>query len=142
LDGFGFLVPRLEGRVILGALWDSSVFPGRAPQGRVLVRVMVGGARQPELAGLPEKDLLDMVQKELSETMGIKAQPILRQVFVHREAIPQYPVGHGVALARMDSRLKLLPGLHLNSNAYRGIGLNDCVLQSRLTAKRVLPDLD
>ncbi|MFA6315998.1 MAG: protoporphyrinogen oxidase, partial [Elusimicrobiota bacterium] len=138
LDGFGFLVPRLEGRNILGALWDSSVFPGRAPKGRALIRVMVGGARQPSLALMPESDLLSMVESELTATMGIRTAPILRKVFVHRQAIPQYPVGHGARLDRISARLKDLPGLSLNSNAYRGIGLNDCALQSRLCAEELV----
>ncbi|MBI5622357.1 MAG: protoporphyrinogen oxidase [Elusimicrobia bacterium] len=141
LDGFGFLVPRLEGRRILGALWDSSVFPVRAPQGRVLMRVMVGGARQPELALLPEERILSMVGEELADIMGIHAPPILRKAFIHPKAIPQYPVGHGAALERLSTRLQGLPGLFLNNNAYRGIGLNDCVLQSRLTAEALVSSI-
>ena len=141
LDGFGFLVPRLEGRRILGALWDSSVFPGRAPQGRALIRVMVGGARQPDLARLPAEELLALVRAELRELMGITAEPLLERVFFHGRGIPQYRVGHGRLLERTQARLAAWPGLHLNSNAYRGVSLNDCVLQSRLCAQSVLKGL-
>ncbi|MBI5208472.1 MAG: protoporphyrinogen oxidase [Elusimicrobia bacterium] len=141
LDGFGFLVPRKEGRRILGALWDSSVFPGRAPLGRALVRVMVGGARQPELARLGPDKVLSLVKEELAATMGVRAAPALERVFIHERGIPQYPVGHQAILEGLARRLDALPGLHLNSNAYRGIGLNDCVLQSRLTAGRLARSL-
>jgi oxygen-dependent protoporphyrinogen oxidase len=141
LEGFGFLVPRLEGRKILGALWDSSVFVDRAPEGKALIRVMVGGSRQPELARLPQDELLALARGELKELMGVSAQPILERVFLHERGIPQYLKGHGRILERVSRRLAHLPGLHLNSNAYRGVSLNDCVLQSRLAAERVLKGL-
>jgi oxygen-dependent protoporphyrinogen oxidase len=141
LDGFGFLIPRGEKRKILGALWDSSVFPNRAPRGKALIRAMVGGVRNPELAALPAEELVALTRSELSATMGIKASPALSRAFFHEKGIPQYLVGHGRILERIDSRLSAFPGLYLNSNAYRGIALNDCVLQSRLTAERIAREL-
>ncbi len=141
LDGFGFLIPRGEKRKILGALWDSSVFPNRAPEGKTLIRVMVGGVRGPELAALPHADLIRLVRSELSITMGVAADPVLTRTFFHDRGIPQYLVGHGKVLERLGERLSEYPGLYLNSNAYRGIALNDCVLQSRLTAERIVRDL-
>ncbi len=141
LDGFGFLIPRGEKREILGALWDSSVFPNRAPAGKALLRVMVGGVRAPELASLPEEKLLALSRGELSHIMGITAEPVLARTFFHDRGIPQYLVGHGKGLERIEARLAELPGLYLNSNAYRGIALNDCVLQSRLAAERILKAL-
>ena len=137
LDGFGFLIPRGEKRKILGALWDSSVFPDRAPEGKALIRVMVGGVRAPALAALPEGDLLAVARRELRDIMGVSAEPVLARTFFHDRGIPQYLVGHGKVLERIDGRLARFPGLHLNSNAYRGIALNDCVLQSRLAAERI-----
>ncbi len=134
LDGFGFLVPRLEGRRILGALWDSSVFAGRAPEGKALLRVMVGGARQPQLARLGEKELAALVKEELRVCMGISAEPVLTRVFSYEKGIPQYLVGHGRLLESVAARLSGLPGLYLNSNAYRGVSLNDCVRESKATA--------
>jgi oxygen-dependent protoporphyrinogen oxidase len=141
LDGFGFLIPRGERRKILGALWDSSVFPNRAPQGKALIRAMVGGVRNPELAALPAEELIALTRSELAATMGIAASPMLSRTFFHEKGIPQYLVGHGDLLERIDLRLSAFPGLYLNSNAYRGIALNDCVLQSRLTAERIARDL-
>ncbi len=141
LDGFGFLIPRQERRRILGALWDSSVFPNRAPEGTALIRAMVGGVRAPELAALPEENLVSLVRQELSVTMGIRARPVLARVFRHDRGIPQYLVGHGRLLERMEASLAGLPGLYLNSNAYRGIALNDCVRESRETGERIARDL-
>ena len=138
LDGFGFLVPRGEKRQILGALWDSSVFPNRAPEGKALIRAMVGGVRAPALAALPPEELFGLVRSELTVTMGVMADPILSRSFFHEKGIPQYLVGHGKVLGRIEERLAAHPGIHLNSNAYRGIALNDCVLQSRLTAERIV----
>ncbi|HAM35704.1 MAG TPA: protoporphyrinogen oxidase [Elusimicrobia bacterium] len=137
-DGFGFLVPRKEGRGILGALWDSSVFEGRAPAGKALVRVMVGGARQPELARLTQGELLALVREELRGIMGIKAEPVLSRVFFHEQGIPQYLVGHGQVLERLNARLAAWPGFYLNSNAYRGVSLNDCIRESKLAAQSML----
>ncbi len=141
LDGFGFLVPRGEKRKILGALWDSSVFPNRAPSGKALIRAMIGGVRDPELAALPAEKLVELARRELAATMGIAAGPVLARVFFHDRGIPQYLVGHGNVLERIAGRLAAFPGLHLNSNAYRGIALNDCVLQSRLIAERIAKEL-
>jgi oxygen-dependent protoporphyrinogen oxidase len=141
LDGFGFLIPRGERRKILGALWDSSVFPNRAPEGKALIRAMVGGVRGPELATLPPEEMFRLVRSELSATMGVTAEPVLSRSFFHERGIPQYLVGHGKVLERIEERLAAHPGIYLNSNAYRGIALNDCVLQSRLTALRIARDL-
>ncbi len=141
LDGFGFLIPRLEKRKILGALWDSSVFPNRAPAGKALIRAMVGGVRNPEFAALPAEKLIDLTRQELTATMGIAVAPVLARAFSHDKGIPQYLVGHGKVLELIQTRLAAFPGLYLNSNAYRGIALNDCVLQSRLTAVRIAKEL-
>ena len=141
MDGFGFLIPRGERRKILGALWDSSVFPNRAPEGKALIRAMVGGVRGPELAALPPKDLIELTRGEISRTMGIAADPVLSRAFFHEKGIPQYLVGHGKVLDRIDGRLAAQPGVFLNNNAYRGIALNDCVLQSRLAAERIAKGL-
>jgi oxygen-dependent protoporphyrinogen oxidase len=135
--GFGFLVPRREGLSILGVLWDSSIFPNRAPEGKVLMRAMVGGDRQPSLALESPERLVEMVCKDLLHTMSISASPELIQVFQHDKGIPQYAVGHSARIQRIEREMEKLPGLFLNSNAYRGIGLNDCVANSIAISEKV-----
>ena len=138
LDGFGFLVPRGEGPRILGALWDSSIYPGRAPAGRALIRVMVGGATDPEAVGLDDEALIELVRAELRTIMGVRSAPAMTRVFRHRLGIPQYEVGHPDRLARIEARLAHHPGLHVAGNAYRGVAINSCIAESGPLADRIL----
>ncbi len=129
LDGFGFLVPFREGRRILGTLWDSSIFPGRAPEGFVLLRTMLGGTRVPE----PMRDegtLVNIVADELRDIMDIKVQPDFVRVYVHVKAIPQYTIGHQEKVGSMERLLSQHRGLYLSGNAYKGISVNDCIENS------------
>jgi len=127
LDGFGFLVPFREGRRILGTLWDSSIFPNRAPEGYVLLRTMLGGARASQTAMQDENGLIDTVTAELGEIMGIRVQPDFARVYVHEKAIPQYTLGHQGRLETLERLLARHRGLYLAGNSYRGISVNDCV---------------
>jgi len=137
LDGFGFLIPSRENRGILGTVVDSNVFPGRAPEGSVLFRAMVGGARSPQLAELPDEQLLDRVLSDLRDIMGLNAEPDFVSIYRHDQAIPQYRVGHADKLAAIDRQLEAFPGLVLTGNAFRGVSLNDCVLNADKTAQSV-----
>jgi oxygen-dependent protoporphyrinogen oxidase len=125
LAGFGFLVPAGQGVRVLGCLWSSSIFPGRAPQGRVLLRTLVGGARDPGAAEYDDEALLDLVRYDLARTMGIDATPELVRIYRHPRAIPQYTLGHLQRLRAVRQRLERLPGLLLHGNGYRGVALND-----------------
>ncbi len=138
LDAFGFLVPRREGRRVLGILFDSSIFPNRAPEGHALIRGMIGGARSPELAFRPDEELLGMMKQEVEDILGIKDGHVFSRVYRHEMGIPQYPVSHPARMGRIRDRLREVGGLFLNNNAYEGIGLNDCVRNSRDTADQVL----
>jgi oxygen-dependent protoporphyrinogen oxidase len=126
-DGFGFLVPGLEKRRLLGAIHASTVFPFRAEGGKVLYTCMIGGARQPELVGLDEEALVAVAREELKELAGVTASPIFTEVFRWTRGIPQYNVGHLERVAAIDAALARLPGLHLAGNAYKGVGINDCI---------------
>jgi oxygen-dependent protoporphyrinogen oxidase len=137
MDGFGFLVPSREKRGILGTVADSNVFPGRAPEGSMLFRTMVGGARVPHLAELPEEQLLDRVRSDLKDIMGLAADPDFASIYRHEKAIPQYLVGHTARLADIEEQLRHLPGLILTGNAFRGVSLNDCVLNAKKTAQSI-----
>ena len=110
LDGFGFLVPRGEGLRILGALWDSSVYPGRAPEGRGLLRVMLGGAHDPAAVDLDDDRAVSLARAELQTSMGITASPVFTRVFRHPVGIPQYTVGHLDRLSRVERALAHHPG--------------------------------
>ncbi len=138
LKGFGFLVPKKEGLNMLGCLWDSRIFPNRAPEGFELFRVMLGGARDPKIVGMDSRNILSIAKDELERLLKIKGKPSYFRVFKHEKAIPQYTVGHSRKLEDIESFLVKFPGLFLNSNAYRGVGLNDCVYNGKLTAHKVL----
>jgi oxygen-dependent protoporphyrinogen oxidase len=139
LAGFGFLVPRGEGPRVLGVLWDSSIYPGRAPQGKVLLRAMIGGARDPDVVGWDDDALLAAVREDLRRTMGVSAAPELVRIFRHRLGIPQYGVGHVDRLSRIDARLDGHRGLLLAGNSYRGVAMNSCILEASQLASRLKP---
>jgi oxygen-dependent protoporphyrinogen oxidase len=139
LDGFGFLVPSRENKGILGTVADSNVFPDRAPKGSMLLRTMVGGARSPELAELPDEQLFDLVQSNLRDIMGITAEPEFAKIYRHERAIPQYLVGHADRLQAIEVELVNHPGLVLTGNAFHGVSLNDCVLNATKIAQSINP---
>ena len=126
-EGFGFLSPRMEGLRSLGCLWDSSLFPGRAPDGEVLLRVMIGGAHDPEALELDDDDLVAVARRDLAAAMGLTAAPHLLRVFRHPAGIPQYERGHRARLDRIEERLRGLPGMWLTGCSYRGVSMNACV---------------
>jgi len=140
-DGFGFLVPSREHRSILGTIVDSNVFPGRAPEGFVLLRTMVGGHRTPELAGLPDEQLIARVRSDLKDISGLSAEPVFCKIFRHEKAIPQYLVGHAGRLEAIEQILQRHPGLVLTGNAFRGVSLNDCVVNAWKTAESLVPEV-
>jgi oxygen-dependent protoporphyrinogen oxidase len=139
-DGFGFLVPSREQRSILGTIVDSNVFPGRAPEGHVLLRTMVGGARNPQLAEWPDARLIDRVRADLADIAGLSDEPCFSRIFRHEKAIPQYEVGHAGRLEAIDRILARHPGLILTGNAFRGVSLNDCVVNARKIAESLVPE--
>ena len=138
MNGFGFLAPRDAGLRLLGALWTSSIFPGRSPEGQVLIRCMIGGARDPQALELSDEELVAAIQAELDGAMGISGEPSFCRIFRHQLGIPQYTIGHPGRLEAMEQRAAALPGLVLGGNAYRGVSVNDCAKNAWPTAERVL----
>lgn len=141
LDGFGFLVPRGQDLRLLGCIWTSSLFPFQAPDGSVLLRVMLGGAPDPEVLNLSDGELVAVVQKELSPLLRISGEPELVRVYRHPRGIPQYTLGHEDRLKALDEAESACPGLYFIGNAYRGIGLNDCVVSAHRAVKAVVAHL-
>jgi len=127
LDGFGMLIPKKENYHILGTLFSSTLFPGRAPKDHVLLSTYIGGARQPELGAATENEQIEIVLKDLRELLGVKGEP----TFIHRtyfaKAIPQYNLGYGKYKNVMDSFEAKAPGLHIAGNFRNGISLSDCI---------------
>ncbi|MBI3737590.1 MAG: protoporphyrinogen oxidase [Chloroflexi bacterium] len=136
LDGYGYIIPRREGRKALACTWTSTKFPHRAPEGYALIRVFVGRAGE----NIPwnENDLLALAKEELNLTLGITTEPILSRVFMWDKAMPQYNLGHPEILKRIDAALENHPGLALAGNGYRGIGIPDCIRSGELAVERVL----
>jgi oxygen-dependent protoporphyrinogen oxidase len=141
LDGFGFLVPRGEGPRILGALWETSIYEGRAPAGKALLRVMIGGATDPDVVDVPEADLIRIVRDDLERTMDLRIAPEFVRVIRHRRGIPQYTAGHVARLNRIDTLLKAHPGLLLAGNSYRGVSINACIAEAPSVAARIADHL-
>jgi oxygen-dependent protoporphyrinogen oxidase len=137
LDGFGYLTPRGSRHDVLGVQWCSSTYPGRAPEGMVLLRAICGGWQRPELVGWNDARLVQAVLAELRVTQQVGAAPVFQRIIRWDRAIPQYLVGHLERVASIEARAARFPGLFLAGNAYKGIALNDCTEQAELLAKWV-----
>lgn len=141
LNGFGFLIPFKEGRKILGTLWDSSIFPNRAPEGYVLLRTMLGGARRSDLALEDEQKLTITVLDELRHIMGIASRPDFAKIYTHRKGIPQYGLGHDQKTEKIREICKRHKGFYVAGNAYGGIGVNDCIENSFQLAEKIVQEI-
>ncbi len=138
MDGFGFVVPAVEQRQILSGSFSSVKYPGRAPDGQVLIRVFIGGALQAELLDLPDEGLQEIATRELAELMGIQGPPLLSRVARLPASMPQYYVGHQQRMAEILQRAAAAPGLFLTGNAYRGVGIPFCIQGGEKTAEQVV----
>jgi protoporphyrinogen/coproporphyrinogen III oxidase len=127
LDGFGFLVPLNESRKILGSLFNSSLFPNRAPAGYVMITTFVGGMRQPVLAAKDSEELKDIVQSEHSELLGITGTPKFFDHIFWPNSIPQYTTEYDRVLKSIDMVEKKNPGVYLIGNFRGGISMPDCI---------------
>lgn len=136
LDGFGMLIPAKENRRILGSLFSSTLFPGRAPDGHVLLTTFVGG-RQPEIAGKSDAELEALVREELAALLGATGAPVFRHFNRWPQAIPKYTVGFGALAATMDAFEREHPGVFLAGHFRTGISLADCLAAGRAVAARM-----
>ncbi len=138
LNGFGFLTPFCESRRVLGALWDSSVFINRAPNGYHLIRCLMGGMRNRHILEMQDRQIMDLALCELKELLGLKAEPAFGLVFRWERAIPQYHVGHFSLLEEIRKELSTLPNLFIRCNWVGGVSLNDCIANSKTMAQRMV----
>lgn len=136
-QGFGMLIPRVEGFKILGTIFSSSLFPNRAPAGFHTLTSYVGGERQPELASLPPEKLYALVAEDLRVLLGVKGQPVFKHSVFYPQAIPQYNVGYGRFKHLMNDLETKAPGLFLAGHYRDGISLSDSIVSGCNAADRV-----
>jgi oxygen-dependent protoporphyrinogen oxidase len=136
--GFGFLVPRSEGRRVLAVTFVHNKFKGRVPSHRALLRCFLGGAGNDAILDLPDDEMIRLVRDELRLTLGISADPLFTRVYRWKSAMAQYGVGHLDRLGRIAILRENLPGLALAGNTYGGIGIPDCVRSGNIAAAESL----
>ncbi len=141
LGGFGFLAPRKEGLHVLGVLFPSEIFPGRAPEGHTVLTAFAGGRTQPDIADPAAWDddrLMSTVLDELRRTVGVRGQPLIHTIRRWPRAIPQYEVGHGRFLDLAREIETALPGLRIGGNFLHGVSVPDCIRNATELATSML----
>jgi protoporphyrinogen/coproporphyrinogen III oxidase len=141
-EGFGFLVPAIEGRAMLACTFAHRKFLGRTPPGKAVFRAFLGGMNRGEMLAQTDADILATVRREMSEILGAKifgaeTEPEFAQVTRWPRAMAQYSVGHKERMGRVHARVAALPGLRLVGNAYDGIGVPDCIRLGRKAAQEL-----
>ena len=127
LDGFGFVVPIIENRSLIACSFSSVKFPGRAPEGCVLLRAFVGGALQPEMFELGASGMIARVRADLRDLLKIENKPLFAEVTKWPHSMPQYEIGHLARLERIRTELQNLPGVRIAGNFFQGAGISDCI---------------
>ncbi len=141
LDGFGFVVPNVEHSNLIACSYSSNKFNGRAPDSHVLFRVFVGGALNPDICDLDDEIIIQKVEKELSDILGIKSEPEFTMIQRYPDAMPQYHVGHIAKIEGIVEKVSKLKGLEIAGNAYNGVGIPDSVHSGEQAAVSILNDL-
>jgi oxygen-dependent protoporphyrinogen oxidase len=138
LYGSGFVVPRVERTGILAASWLSSKWPYRAPEGHVLIRTFVGGARDPQAIDDDDRALVSRSLAALGPVLGVRANPLFTRVYRWKDANAQHEVGHLDRVAALERALARHPGLFVTGSGFRGVGIPDCIADGRATAVAVV----
>jgi oxygen-dependent protoporphyrinogen oxidase len=136
MKGSGFVVPRVERTALLAGTWVTSKWPGRAPDGHVLIRTFLGGGRDPHRLETGDADLIEIARRELAEVMGIDGAPLFSRLFRWTRQSPQYEVGHLQRVATIDQHVACIPGIFITGSGFRAIGIPDCIADARDTAAR------
>lgn len=137
-SGFGFLVPYSEGRPMLACTYVHMKFPQRVPEGMMMLRLFLGGARNPQALEMSDEEITGVLRTQLKQLFGVTAPPQFARIFRWPRAMAQYEVGHLDRVERIEQLRRALPGLHLAGNAYRGIGVPDCIREGRDAAAATL----
>ncbi len=141
LDGFGFLVPQVENRKILGCIWSSTLFPNRAPANGIALTTFVGGMRQPQLLEQDDQQLSKTVLGELGAILNLKGRPDVIRIKRWEKAIPQYEIGHQSRIATLDNFEANHPGIFISGNYREGISVGDCIVNSEKVTQKVMTHL-
>lgn len=142
INSFGFVVPRIENRVLLACTYASVKYAGRAPEGQVILRAFSGGAGREGEVDRPPEELLEDLLGDLRDLLGIRGNPLKVWSARHERVMPQYELGHLDLVAEIQGRASRHPGLFLAGNGFRGVGIPDCVAQARQAGVRAAGYLD
>ncbi|MGH2537624.1 MAG: protoporphyrinogen oxidase [Candidatus Promineifilaceae bacterium] len=134
LDGYGYVIPQIEGSQALACTWSSSKWPGRAPAGHALLRLYLGRHGRPDVTACPDAELLALARAELRQPLEVTAAPVRHWIHRWPQAMPQYTLGHLDRLAQIEASLKRWSGLFLAGAAYHGVGLPDCIHAGEMAA--------
>jgi protoporphyrinogen/coproporphyrinogen III oxidase len=137
LEGFGFLVPRSEGLRTLGTVWNSSLFPGRAPQGSVLLTSFIGGATDPQAVALSAAEISAIVHREIAPLLAIRGVPAFSNVQIYPRALPQYNIGHTTRVGNLLRESSFFLNLKLVGNYLRGPAIGACIEQALAVADEI-----
>ncbi len=140
--GFGMLIPKIEGFKILGTIFSSALFPNRAPSGRLNLTSYIGGARYPELAGLPPDKLVELTLADLRVLLGVRGRPTFVHTAFWPKAIPQYNVGYGKYRALLNDLESQLPNLFFAGHYRDGVSLGDSIVSGVNIADRVAQNFE
>ncbi len=141
LKGFGVVIPAKEKRNIMAATWTSSKFAHRAPEGAVLLRCFVGGAKNQDMVFKTDDEILGLIRADLGDIMGIAAGPKLARIYRWERAMPQYTIGHESRLKAIEQLVADAGNLHICGSAYRGIGISDSINSGNVAAQQALKHL-
>jgi len=141
LNGYGYVVPRIEGRDVMAMTWITSKWDGRAPHGQVVIRAFVGRVGQVKALDGDDESLVQLTLKELRDVLGLDVVPSLTRVYRWDRGMPQYNMGHLDRVDRVDAELARIPGLELAGNYLRGVGIPDCVISGETAAANLVADL-
>lgn len=138
LDGFGFVIPKVENRTIMACSFASVKFPGRCPEEKAVLRVFAGGALQPDVFELTDEQIECLMWEDLHTYLGLKSVPLLSLITRYQRAMPQYSIGHLERVNGIRAKLGCYPGIAVAGSAFEGVGIPDCIASGQKAAESVV----